>query len=284
MLKNNLNSINTIDKSISGIYAIVNTLNNHKYIGSSMHVRDRLYQHRALLRRNRHHSIHLQNAYNKYGEDKFIWVILEMCEPIRDTLIYIEQKYLDLKPEYNIAQLASCPAQLHQSQETKDKRAAKLRGRKRSKEFCEYLSKVRINQIGKMVDQYDLQGNYLRTFNSTAQASRFCGDYTTRGVSIQQCCKGKIKSCYGYQWRWHSEHPTNIGAYVNNSMNTIEQSKKKIDKLDLNGNLIRTYNSISDAARDLNVNNNIITVCSNIAQRAKGKGITAYGYKWRYAS
>lgn len=284
MLKNNLSNLNKINKNISGIYAIINILNNHKYVGSSIHIKNRLYQHRALLRSNKHHSIHLQNAYNKYGEDKFIWVILEVCEPIKSTLLYLEQKYLDLKPEYNIAQLASCPAQLHQSQETKDKRAAKLRGRKRSKEFCEHLSKVRMNQIGKMVDQYDLQGNYLRTFNSTAQASRFCGDYTTRGVGIQYCCKGKIKSCYGYQWRWHSEHPTSIGTYVNNSMNTIEQSKKKIDKLDLNGNLICTYNSISDAARDLNVNNNIVTVCSNIAQRAKGNGITAYGYKWRYAS
>lgn len=284
MLKNKLDSINVIDKSISGIYAIVNTLNNHKYIGSSMHIKDRLYQHRANLRGNRHHSIHLQNAYNKYGEDKFIWIILETCEPVRDTLIYIEQKYLDLKPEYNIAQLASCPAQLHQSQETKDKRAAKLRGRKRPKEFCEYLSKISLNKVGKKVDQYDLQGNYLRTFNNTAQASRFCGDYRTRGVGIQYCCKGKTKSCYGYQWRWHSEDHPNIGMYVNNSKNTIEQSKRKIHKLDLNGNLICTYNSISDAARDLNVNNNIVTVCSNIAQRAKGNGITAYGYKWRYAS
>lgn len=284
MLKNDLNNINIIDKKISGIYAIVNTLNNHKYIGSSKHIRDRIYQHRANLRSNRHHSVYLQNAYNKYGEDKFIWIILETCEPIRDTLTHIEQKYLDLNPEYNIAKLATCPAQLHQSQETKDKRAAKLRGRKRSKEFCKFLSKITMNKVGKKVDQYDLHGNYLRTFNSTAQASRFCGDYKTRGASIQYCCKGKIKSCYGYQWRWHSENSTNIGEYTNNSMKVIELSKRKIDKLDLNENLICTYSSVSDAARDLNVNKNITTVCSNIVQVAKGNSITAYGYKWRYAS
>lgn len=284
MLKNDLNNINTIDKKVSGIYAIVNTLNNHKYIGSSKHIRDRMYQHRANLRNNRHHSVYLQNAYNKYGEDKFIWIILETCEPIRDTLTHIEQKYLDLNPEYNIAKLATCPAQLHQSQETRDKRAAKLRGRKRSKEFCNLLSKITMNKVGKKVDQYDLYGNYLRTFNSTAQASRFCGDYKTRGVGIQYCCKGKIKSYYGYQWRWHSENSTNIGEYTNNSMKIIELSKRKIDKLDLNENLICTYNSVSDAARDLNVNKNITTVCSNIVQVAKGNSITAYGYKWRYAS
>lgn len=284
MLKNNLDNIRAIDKNISGIYAIVNVLNNHKYIGSSRHIRNRLYQHRANLRRNRHHSTHLQNAYNKYGEDKFIWIILEICEPVRDTLIYIEQKYLDLKPEYNVAELASCPAQLHQSQETKNKRAAKLRGKKRSKELREHLSKMHIDKIGKKVDQYDLQGNYLRTFNNTAQAARFCGDYHTRGVGIQECCKGRAKRYRDYQWRWHSEEHSNIGPYINNSMKTIEESKRKIDKLDLDGNYICTYNSISDAARDLNVNNNITTVCSNITQRARGNGISAYGYKWRYAA
>ena len=30
-----------------------------------------------------------------------------MCEPIRDTLLAIEQKYLDLNPEYNINKFAS---------------------------------------------------------------------------------------------------------------------------------------------------------------------------------
>lgn len=277
----NFTNINEIPKNTSGVYCIVNILNNHKYIGSSKDIRYRIYQHHYNLKNNKHHSTYLQNAYNKYGYDKFIISILEICAPIRDTLLFIEQKYLDLNPEYNMAKLASCPAQLKQSQETKDKRAAKLRGKKRSKEFKEYLSLIRMNRFGKAVDQYDLNGNYLNTFINTAQASRYCGDYKTRGVTIQDCCKGKNKQAHGYQWRWHTENHTNIGKYVSHSMDMIERSKKKICKLSKEGQLINIYDSISDAARSLN-RSNVISACSNIVQCAKGNKPYAYGFKWRY--
>lgn len=115
----NFDNIIEMPNNISGIYCITNILNNHKYIGSSKNIRCRIQQHHYYLKKNTHHSCHLQRAYNKYGQDKFVIIILETCEPIRDTLIFVEQKYLDLNPEYNIAKLASCPAQLIQSEETK---------------------------------------------------------------------------------------------------------------------------------------------------------------------
>lgn len=276
-----LSNIKDIPDKLSGIYAIVNQLNNHKYVGSSKNIRSRIYQHCYKLGKNVHHSIHLQRAYNKYGQDKFIVLILEICEPIRDTLIFLEQKYLDLNPEYNIAKLASCPAQLVQSQTTKDKRAAKLRGKKRSEEFKQRLSSITMNKTGKAVDQFDLDGNYLRTFNSTAQASRYCGDYTTRGVAIQYCCNKKAKQCHGFQWRWHSNNPSNIGKYISHSMDMIEKSKKKIYKYDTNDLFLKEYESISDAAREIG-KPNIIATCSNIVQCAKGNKQQAYGFKWKY--
>lgn len=277
----NFCSIKDIPQSTSGIYSIVNILNNHRYIGSSKNIRARLYQHYNKLNKNKHHSIHLQNAFNKYGQDKFIIQILEQCEPIRDTLIFIEQKYLDLNPEYNIAKLASCPAQLNQSYETRYKRALKLRGKKRTEEFKKRLSRITMNKPGKKVDQFDLDGVYIRTFDSTAQASRHCGDHKTRGVAIQCCCNGKGKQAHGFQWRWHTEYTDNIGKYISHSMDVIEKSKKIIYKLDMNDKLLQVYNSISDAARDLN-SKNLTAACSNIVQCAKGNTISAYGFKWRY--
>lgn len=61
----------------SGVYAIVNSLNNKKYIGSTSNLRKRFRQHYAALIRNNHDNYHLQNAVNKYGIDKFYFMILE---------------------------------------------------------------------------------------------------------------------------------------------------------------------------------------------------------------
>lgn len=79
-----------------GIYAIVNTLNNKKYIGSTCNLRKRYRQHFNLLKNNAHINIHLQRAFNKYGYDKFEFWILEQCEEVLDTLLMLEQNILIL--------------------------------------------------------------------------------------------------------------------------------------------------------------------------------------------
>ena len=96
-----------ISENVSGIYAIVNTLNNKKYIGSSENLRKRYRQHFNNLNKNKHANTHLQRAYNKYGASVFEFWILEECDNIRDTLITLEQKWIDSDGDYNICKLAS---------------------------------------------------------------------------------------------------------------------------------------------------------------------------------
>ena len=92
-------SIETMKKV--GIYCIQNTINNKRYIGSSINIYHRLHQHRSYLRRNAHLNGHLQNSYNKNGEKIFITSILECCEQL--NLAIREQYYIDLfNAEYNI--------------------------------------------------------------------------------------------------------------------------------------------------------------------------------------
>lgn len=82
-----------------GIYEIVNKVNGKRYVGSSVDIEARWRAHLRELRRGSHHAGHLQNSWNKYGEDNFgIYVILE-CE--RDALIGEEQKELDAGFDYN---------------------------------------------------------------------------------------------------------------------------------------------------------------------------------------
>ena len=93
------------DKLNPGIYAIVNIINNKKYIGSATRLKERFRNHKTLLKRNKHFNSHLQNAWNKYGEDNFKFEILEIIsntemQNITELLIQKEEFYI-IKTESN---------------------------------------------------------------------------------------------------------------------------------------------------------------------------------------
>lgn len=86
----------------SGIYQIENKVNSKVYIGSSNNIKRRWQKHKALLRHNKHQNSHLQAAWNKYGEDNFIFSIIELCSI--DSLLDREQYFINIRnPEYNLS-------------------------------------------------------------------------------------------------------------------------------------------------------------------------------------
>lgn len=88
-----------------GIYKIENKLTGDYYVGSSKQVKKRWNRHKKDLEGNKHHSLILQRAWNKYGEYCFTFYVVEQCSA--ENLLNIEQKYLNLKPKYNIGVQAS---------------------------------------------------------------------------------------------------------------------------------------------------------------------------------
>ncbi len=93
-----------------GIYAIVNTVNNKIYIGSSIHLQKRYKEHIYQLKNNIHFNQHLQNSFNKYGNDAFKFIILEYTN---NDILKHEQKWIDAFPtqlKYNMAEVAGRPA------------------------------------------------------------------------------------------------------------------------------------------------------------------------------
>lgn len=87
-----------------GIYAIVNVVNDNKYIGQAANIGKRWYQHKIQLKSNCHFNQYLQNAYNKYGKANFSFIVLEYCESsLKYLLNEREQYWIDkLNPEYNL--------------------------------------------------------------------------------------------------------------------------------------------------------------------------------------
>jgi group I intron endonuclease len=103
-----------------GVYKIENTQNSHIYIGSSTHLSVRKTQHFNRLKRGIHHSKHLQNAYNKYGNSVLNFSVLLFCEPFE--LLRYEQALMDKwHPEYNNSPTAKNCLGLKHSEETKKK-------------------------------------------------------------------------------------------------------------------------------------------------------------------
>lgn len=94
--------------SVSGIYYILNAATGQCYIGSSINIRERLRQHCSYLIHNRHHSKKLQNAFNKYSWESFVWGV---CEEVLDhsKLEAVEQGWINLLGEYNICKEAGSP-------------------------------------------------------------------------------------------------------------------------------------------------------------------------------
>ena len=64
----------------TGIYKIVNTLNNKVYVGSAIDIDTRWRRHKKMLIECYHHSKKLQNSYNKHGINNFNYEIIELCE------------------------------------------------------------------------------------------------------------------------------------------------------------------------------------------------------------
>ena len=83
-----------------GIYRIKNLVNGKCYYGSSKQIEKRFDRHKRGLKNNIHINCVLQRALDKYGENNFIFEIVEECNI--SVLLETEQKYLDLRPEYNI--------------------------------------------------------------------------------------------------------------------------------------------------------------------------------------
>ena len=86
-------------ETVSGIYAIKNIVNQKMYIGKSVNVFKRFGAHFSSLRRNYHHSKHLQNSFNKYGESVFVCGIIE--EYPKELLDSKEKYWIDYYDSYN---------------------------------------------------------------------------------------------------------------------------------------------------------------------------------------
>lgn len=145
--------------STSGIYKITCIVTDKYYIGSAINLRKRKNTHFGNLRRNQHCNPHMQRAWNKHGEQAFVFEILELVL-IPEMLTVREQCWFDkLKPfgnkGFNIAQVAGSTLGVtgrKPSPESIEKTRQANLGQKRSPEEIESMKQGRwVNRLDRSV-------------------------------------------------------------------------------------------------------------------------------------
>lgn len=120
----------------TGIYQIKNLVNGKVYVGSAKSFTNRFIAHKKMLKRGKHHSIKLQNAWSKYGSDNFLFEKLIVCE-FKDLIMY-EQLFIDglnaVHDGYNVNPTAGSMAGKTHTAESKAKMSVARKGKPRNPE------------------------------------------------------------------------------------------------------------------------------------------------------
>lgn len=205
------------DVESSGIYQIRNLVNGKRYIGSAKCFRIRWNAHRKLLRRESHHSPHLQSSWSKHGEAAFAFEIVETCPPAQ--LLAREQEWIDrLMPAFNVCPIAGSTMGRRFSPETKEKIRAKAVGRKSWVRTAEHRQRMSLARKGKKNPSHVMEAL------QSGRARRVYTDEQRAAISAS------LKRAYaeGRRQRVKSEtHRQNIGKhYAKLSDNQVREIRE----------------------------------------------------------
>ena len=222
------------------IYLITNKINNKKYIGQTINYKKRIQEH--ICGRNNKQNSMIDKAIKKYGKDNFEFSKIDIAHSSSDADIlersYI-QKYKSLKPNgYNIL----------------------LGGRNQQGSW---------NQ--KPILIYDLDGNFIKEYVCSGELERESnGEYLSR--NIRDACRTKTHKYKDILVKYKESKDT-IKKYIK-----PDSSRKIIiNQFDLDGNFIKTFNSLQEAAIKTNTRRTSISGC------ILGTYKTANGFIWRRA-
>lgn len=131
-----------------------------------------------------------------------------------------------------------------------------------------YLSKKK----GTPIRQYDLDGNFIAEYASSKAAARVVAETTARNIS-KSC---QLKNCLSgnFQWRYATDEPPE------KYNGRLRYMNKKVYRFDINLNLIKIYESVSQAARETGFDRAAISKCCNGNKNYKTVG----NFIWSYSN
>jgi group I intron endonuclease len=180
------------------------------YVGSTTGRTDRAYYHYYNLSRGKHHSKHLQSAWNAYGSSAFLFEILEVTavefvrKAERRWMTYFAEPATEL-PRYNCSAEVDQPPHRPPTSATRAKWSRQRLGRKHTAEAKakiaessrgrrhspETLQRMRLHSLGKRLPELAYRRSTAasaRSFRLRVQiAKRWC-----KSMGIDTCRSGSI--------------------------------------------------------------------------------------------
>lgn len=279
-----------------GIYKVTNMVNNKIYIGKSKDIQRRWREHHTEpfnVNCNAYDVI-FYRAIRKYGVDNFKFEVIEECleEDLNEREKYWIQFYNTYINNNNSNGYNMTRGGENTSQELKyDIELIKklwLEGKTQQEMsqithyshnvLTRYLDHLEIDANerrrrgssykAKSIHQYNLNGTYIQSFPSINEAVRALQQDGIKASTsnISYACNGKTQSAYGYLW-----------SYVKKDIMEKKIRHRKVNQYSLDGKYIKTYNTLTEAAKENDINN-----ISSITNVCTGKRKTAKGYIWRY--
>lgn len=288
-------------RAICGIYKITNKINGKSYIGQSVNIKNRWYVHKAT---KDDYPIH--RAIQKYGKNNFSWEVLEECseQQLSEREIYYISKYntfmyAENSNGYNLTPGGEQGNVKPVNQYSKDGKFIRRYNSiaEASAEVGKMVAQIssccykrclscggylwafdneapmnyyeEMGKLGTTVDQYDLDGNFIRSFDTVPMACEFVNEFSKKKISkgqIVQCCKNDKYSAAGFLWRYHNDEPPR--PYRDRYYCPILQLTKE-------GQVVNQFDSLYEASKKTGVQR------SNIGHCLNGKRNFAGGYKWQ---
>lgn len=281
------------------IYKITNLINQKSYIGLTHRTPElRWKEHIDITYGEKGRRHHLHNAILKYGLENFEFKILE--EVSEDELNNREKywiKYYDtydngynetyggegaIKYDYNnfltmwnegftvneIAEEHGC------NRNTVYYALSKIEGWKEEALLRREENNRKALNISRsnLIEVYDLDGNFISSYNSQREASiALFGDNSNEANICRTIKKGKGR-VGNYQFRLAGEEKP--GKYKRTGSRSVSQ-------YDLSGNFIKTYRSCQEAALALKGDSKYGSYIGQVAKQ-ESKRKTAYGFQWRF--
>lgn len=221
------------------IYLIKNKINNKNYIGQTINYEKRIKEH-LYLRKDRKNMI-IDSAINKYGKENFEFKIIDIAYS-QNKIDELERKYIkeynSLIPNgYNILK----------------------GGRKQQGSWN-----------NKPIYIYDLNGKFIKEYESSLELEReSSGKYKCR--QIRRACNSKTHFYKDILIKFKSDN-----FKITNYKKPQSSKKKKVIQYDLNGNIIKKFNSIIEASNETKTSRTSIIMC------LKHKYKKSNNYLWSY--
>lgn len=207
---------------IGYIYKFTNKINNKCYIGKTSNLKRRLWEHK-------HETCKKDTAFGKalrkYGFNNFDFEILvkirkvsdrkKLDEILNNLEKYYIEKYNSYHFGYNLTKGGDGSLEFHHSEETKIKMS---RTRQNISEEYKEILRQRIKNIKNIhrfkkgefvpkhyikVEQYDRDGNYIKTYNSVIEAANAFN--SSESSNIISVCKGRRKTAFGFFWKYETK-------------------------------------------------------------------------------